>query len=303
MGRELQLSKQAFDQARHGIFQYGRKLEQLRFNHHFVEPMPEQVAAELATFQNPDGGFGHGIEPDFWLPDSSPMATTVGLQIAVELDLEASHPIVGAAMDYLLSTYDTELGGWIPTPLTVNNYPHAPWWHRDPNGSLDTSSLRINPGAEIVGYLLRWGHDDGQQWVQDLFKSIGTLESHEVLCCLRLLDTPGLLETDREALFEHVSRAMQSAIETNPDKWGGYCVKPLTAIAHPDARFAREFAHALDQQLDYEIAHQSQQLGVWLPHWSWGDFYPEAWQEARLAWSGIITLELLRSLQSFGRLQ
>ena len=298
----MKLSRDAFNRAKSGIFKYGRKLEHLRFHHHFVEPILEEVVAELAAYQNPDGGFGHAIEPDFWLPDSSPMATTVGLQIAVELELEASHPVVRAALQYLRSTYDADLRGWIATPLSVNDHPHAPWWHRDPDTKVDSMSLRLNPSAEIVGYLLRWGEDDFQQWVQDLIERIDVLEPHQLLCCLRLADSPGLVEKHREALFALISRAAATAIETDSAKWDGYCIKPLSAIPTPDARLAQRFSGAVDKQMDYEIGRQSDRMGVWLPHWSWGESFPRAWQKAREHWAGIITLEMLLSFQAFGRL-
>lgn len=250
-GVDLKLSKDAFTRAEIGISKYGRKLEQLRFHHHFVEPIPDEVAAKLTSFQNQDGGFGHGLEPDFWLPESSPMATSVGLQIAVELELEASHPIVTNSLRYLRSTYDTEMQGWVATSSAVNDHPHAPWWYRDPDKALDSISLRLNPSSEIVGYLLRWGEDDWQQWVQELIEGVDELEPHQLLCCFRLLEAPRLADTDRANLFTLISRVASSAIETDPDSWGGYCIKPLSAIQSPDAPLARDFATELESSVRY----------------------------------------------------
>lgn len=67
------LSKRAFDRTIQFISEIGRPLEQALCAHHFTEPCPEQVISELAKYQNEDGGFGHGLEPDFRLPASSPM--------------------------------------------------------------------------------------------------------------------------------------------------------------------------------------------------------------------------------------
>ena len=285
-----------------GIQTSGRKLEQLRFHHTFVEPIPEEVVKELAAFQNPDGGFGHGLEPDFRLPDSSPMATTIGLQIAIELELPSSHPMVAAALDYLRSTYDAEIRGWAATSSAVNDYPHAPWWHRVPDAQLDAAALRLNPSAEIVGFFLRWSDDDLDGWVQDLLDDIDTLEPHQLLCCLRLAQSPGLSDEHRALLAGHIERAAATAIETDPSKWDGYCIKPLSAIPDPQAMLAPFFANALHRQLDYELSRQSDESGLWVPHWSWGPNDPESWPEARDDWSGTLTLELLRSFRAFGRL-
>ena len=54
--------------------------------------------------------------------------------------------------------------------------------------------------------------------------------------------------------------------------------------------------------LDYQIDHQTPE-GTWDPVWTWGDFYPEVWPQARQEWRGHLTLETLTSLQAFGRIQ
>lgn len=64
-----------FDRAKVFIKTKARGLERSLFEYEFENGSQESVLAELITYQNKDGGFGNGIEPDFWLPNSSPMAT------------------------------------------------------------------------------------------------------------------------------------------------------------------------------------------------------------------------------------
>ena len=55
----------------------------------------ENVLKILASYQNEDGGFGHGLEPDCWNPNSSPVQTWVATEIIKEVGLEdANHPIM-----------------------------------------------------------------------------------------------------------------------------------------------------------------------------------------------------------------
>jgi hypothetical protein len=58
---------------------------------------------------------------------------------------------------------------------------------------------------------------------------------------------------------------------------------------------------ALQKHLDYQIANQSLE-GTWDPVWTWGDTFPDAWQQARQEWRSHLTLETLTSLRAFGRL-
>ena len=58
----------------------------------------------------------------------------------------------------------------------------------------------------------------------------------------------------------------------------------------------------LQAQLDYVIDRQTAQ-GTWEPTWTWGDFYPQVWEQAELEWRGHLTLETLTSLHAFGRIK
>ena len=71
------LSSERFEQA---IRSVERGIDRGRLTVRYGCGSPLTLRAELAGFQNDDGGYGNRIEPDFWLPGSSPMATTIGLQ-------------------------------------------------------------------------------------------------------------------------------------------------------------------------------------------------------------------------------
>lgn len=64
------LSKKAFDKASNFISTRGRPLEKAQFEFHFNNGSVEDVLLELGKFQNPDGGFGHAVEPDVRMPES-----------------------------------------------------------------------------------------------------------------------------------------------------------------------------------------------------------------------------------------
>jgi hypothetical protein len=68
----------AYTRARAFLRRNARPLDFARFQYHFENGSQEAVLTALAAYQNPDGGFGHALEPDAWNPNSSPMQT--GLQ-------------------------------------------------------------------------------------------------------------------------------------------------------------------------------------------------------------------------------
>lgn len=113
------------------ISSHARPLEQYLFAFLFEGSKNDKAVEELSRYQNSDGGFGHSIEPDFRLEGSSPLATTIGLQYAKELNLPKHHTLIQNALTYLSHCHNEEINGWQAVPKEVNHVPHAPWWHFD----------------------------------------------------------------------------------------------------------------------------------------------------------------------------
>ena len=122
----LTLSTDAFRKASNFMKVIARPLERALFAHEFEDGPEQAVIDALAEFQNDDGGFGHGIEPDIWMPESSPLSTTVALQHLSALALPADHRLVSGAIAYLIDSYDAERAGWSKVSWEVKDAPHAP---------------------------------------------------------------------------------------------------------------------------------------------------------------------------------
>ncbi len=284
------------------IEQYGRPVERALAQYNFGDGSLDKARAALQTCQNDDGGFGSGLEPDFQLPDSSATATSIGLQYAVDLDLKADDSIVVRALDYLAASRDQGLDTWLAKPAEVNDFPHAPWWHHDPD-KITADALILNPGAELVGYFYRWGRGDAASaWLDQTLACLQArteMEAHELLCCLRLADSPNLPPEARYKIISTTLPFVDVAIETNPDEWDGYCVKPLTAAPHPTGALGAGLTDIIRLQLPYEIARQGDD-GAWQPHWSWFGNYPEDWNKVQPGIAGMITYGMLMALRNWG---
>src|SRR3712207_6265951 len=127
----MKLSRERQQQAHEFLFTRARPLEQALYAYHFEQSAPEDVYGRLASFQNADGGFGHGLEPDHRVDASTPLATPVALQILRALKAPAGHPLVRGAMRYLLESYDHERQRWPIVPPETATAPHAPWLEPD----------------------------------------------------------------------------------------------------------------------------------------------------------------------------
>ncbi len=128
------------------IWRIARLLERRRFAYLFLGGEKQAVVEALRPYQNPDGGFGNGLEPDVRAPVSQPVPTWTALCVLDEAEA-FDDPMVTRACDYLLSITTPE-GGVPFVLLSVRDYPHAPWWE---TGEQPPASL--NPTAAIAALL------------------------------------------------------------------------------------------------------------------------------------------------------
>ncbi len=283
------------------------------FEYRFEGSSAESVIAELAHFQNEDGGFGRALEPDLRTPSSSALATGIGLRTLEELQCPADHPMTRRAVQYLLSTFDHRAGVWLVAPHDTNSYPHAGWWH-DEDGSLSRlfDGFRIIPRAEIVGLLhgfstlvpVDWLDDVTENTVRDIeaTESLGTGGGDDIVYALSLAETEELPPDFKRRLVKRVRTAVPAVVSRDPQEWDSYCITPLKVAPSPHSIVADLLWDDLQAHMDHQIDHQTPE-GTWDPVWTWGEFYPEVWEQARIEWRGHLTLNTLTTLRAFGRIE
>jgi hypothetical protein len=309
-----QLTREAFDRARRFLNTQARPLDRAMFEHRFEGASAEDVVAELAHFQNEDGGFGRALEPDLRTPSSSALATGVALRALKELRCSADHPMVRAAVRFLLATFDHSTNVWRVVPRDANSFPHAPWWH-DEQGSLARTfdDFQIIPRAEIVGLLHHYAALVPADWLNEVTEhavaAIETMEADkfggggDTLCyALSLAETKALPQSFKDRLIPRLRALTVTVVSRDPQEWASYSAPPLKVAPSPHSLIADLLWDDLQVHLDYQIDRQTP-AGTWEPTWSWGDFYPGVWEQARREWRGHLTLEALTALQAFERIE
>lgn len=279
---------------------HARPLDVALFDFWFRGGPGGAVEAALVHFQNADGGFGNALEPDFRLPASSVMATTVALQHLRKIDAPATAPLVADAIRYLNATFDPAAGGWAGVPPEVNDHPRAFWW----NWEGAPAAFPGNPSAEALGYLYRWReHADpevlaaAERAALAYFEAATEVEWHEVLCWIRLAEmAPAEV---RATIAPKLRGLVAAAVSLDPAAWDEYSPRPHQFAASPDAPFHDVVAAAIPADLD-RLAAAREADGAWSPPWEWGR-YEETWPKARADWRGFLTVHNLRTLADYGR--
>ncbi|MFW9789176.1 MAG: hypothetical protein ACFFE2_04420 [Candidatus Thorarchaeota archaeon] len=294
----MKLSKDAFKKAEDFIYSNARDLDIRLFEHHFKDTPKDDVLGELEKFQNQDGGFGKAIEPDFRLVESSTMATSVGLQYCIEVNAKSKDEIISNAMNYLSSTYDVEDSYWPQTPLSVNDAPHAPWWHIEEIKPPAESSW-ANPNAELLGYLHRYHEHvpneilvSARKRALENLKNIDTIQSlYSFMCWERAYR---LVPEPLSSLIAEKLATTLKTFEPKPDALGEIRV---FWIAPNQDSFLLRFPGYVYWLYDREIEEQSED-GGWRPTWKWGQ-YEDVWPIAEKEWAGKITVNGLIAMDKF----
>jgi hypothetical protein len=280
------------------LLNQARLLERRLFAALFLGQPAAHVAGALRGYQNDDGGFGHGLEPDIRCPASLPVYVENAFQ-ALAAAGASDDGMIGRACDYLGQVAKTAgAGGAVPPALPViEAFPRAAHW------SDWAYAPGLNPTAGLVGLLHQLGADhpwraEGTDWCwQQLESGAAIGDAHSLSEVMVFLEHV----PDRERADRHAAQIARHfgdipMFQLDPDA-EGYGLGPLALAPAAGSRWRSLFTDAqLDGHLD-KLARNQQPDGGWPILWD-----PPS-EAARLEWRGIVTLQALRTLTSYGRMQ
>ncbi|MUK87966.1 hypothetical protein GMD78_06085 [Ornithinibacillus sp. L9] len=290
-----------------------RPLEAARWGYYFENTSSEQVIHYLSAFQNDDGGFGHGIEPDFWLPLSSPMATWAAGQVLMEIGADPEEEVVQSMLTYLANSVDEKTGMWSAVLPENNDYPHAPWWHWQEGVQ---QNWLFNPGAELAGFLVHWSPEGSEYasigWraaekaVEHVMEST-EMDFHQVSNFQQLLkimlnhqvkfDTT--MPNSFNEVMNKVMNLTDDCIEKDESEWAtGYKPLPLDLIDDQEHPLFEKYRDLIEENIEFYVEQMTED-GIWNIPWEWGT-YPEKFPVAERYWQGILAVNRYKVLRAFG---
>jgi hypothetical protein len=251
------------------------------------------VLDALRAYRNPDGGFGHALEPDVRGPESQPIATASALGLLAEIDA-LDDPMVRGAADWLAAIAEPD--GGIPFLLpSAARHPYAPFFGPPaPGGSFQTFA--------VTGPLLEAGLDGpwieaATAWCWRELEHPDRLAAHGVRFGLEFLDRV----PDQQRALTAIDR-LRSRLDPDDGSVpvsGGKEDERLTPLAlspRPGGRSRTLFTgRQIEADLD-RLERGQQDDGGWnIDYLEWS---PGQAVEAR----GIMTVWVLSVLEEHGRL-
>ena len=302
------LARDRFEAARRFVADGARPLDRALLDLALGAGSAQTALAALAIYQNVDGGFGRGLEPDLSSPASSAIATSIGLRLLARLGAPSDHPMVQGAVRWLDANLDRTTGVWPIIGPGVELAPHAPWWtwSQDMAGSDSVAGakngFRFNPTDEILGllYLYRGGVpapliDATETGMRQAIAETELIKSaYDLKCALRLAET-GAAPAD--LALPLTSLVLRSVAARDP---GDAHARTLDLAPTPASLAAAALSSRIDDAVAVLIEGQ-QPDGGWTPFWDWSSVDARAWEKAKRDSRGWLTREALETLMAHGR--
>ncbi|RDU37200.1 hypothetical protein DRW41_11005 [Neobacillus piezotolerans] len=130
------LSFDNFQKAKSYLMNHGRDLEQELFRFHFENGNRQNVIELVQRYQGENGGFRNMGEGHSTIPNG--MDTNMAYQYLSDVGATTSDEVVQKGIQYIIDSYDHELGCWHPRP------------------NARSKGWTDNPCAELAGFLYEY---------------------------------------------------------------------------------------------------------------------------------------------------
>ena len=249
---------------------------------------PQGVVEALRGYQNADGGFGHGLEPDKRCPDSLPLDVETAFDILLAAGAR-DEVMVRRAVDWLARAANAD--GAVPfcTPA-VEQYPHADHiaaWTYEPG---------VNPTAGLVGRLYELGidhpwRDQAGAWCSAEVAKGFPEDAHAMHEVLHYLEHAG--DVDFDQVRDWLPKLKMFRADAADPTYG---VTPLSFAPAPDSFWSPLFPEAqLEAHIDRLVADQQ-------PDGGWAITWEPPGPAATLEYRGVVTVSALRTLKAYNRI-
>jgi hypothetical protein len=273
------------------IWSTARLLDRHRYSMLFGDGPSEPVLAALRAYQNPDGGFGHALEPDLRGPESQPGPTLYALEILEEAGM------LGSDMDSAARAWIAQIAapdGSVPSAVPgFEAYPHAPWWTVEPG-----SFLTFGLAAVLLAGGVAADEDDwlarATAWSWRAIEAEDKPSAYWLKYACVFLDA--VPDEDRaRAALERLAGSVDPTAIAPAGGAEGEALRPLDLSPRPGSR-SRMLVTQPDIEAHLDTVQEGQQDdGGWMFDWP-------AWSLAQTAdWRGVVTIQALRSLRDNGR--
>ena len=283
------------------VLENARPLELAIYRYFFEHESNQAVVDELSKFQNDDGGFGHGLEPDFFNPNSSPIATNDAIITLSRVNtLDRDSDMVKGIVRYLSShdSFDEDKKRWLFAIDNNKDYPHAIWWEKKGDGI-----SKFNPSISLAAFITCYGnrtyiYDEIIKVGFEYLQNGGDISGDDINCYLlayELLNQNNVNDIiDINVFKDLLCKAIENCICKDTEKYG------IEYVPMPSVIFTGRHLEFITPEIKPLITAEKDILGKLQMEdggfditWKWYTPYPDEYEQARAWWRPRITIEKL----------
>ena len=244
------------------ILENARPLELAIYKYYFENESNQAVINELSKFQNADGGFGNALEPDFFNPNSSPIATNDAISTLCHVNaLDRDSDIVKNIVKYLEShdSFDKDKKRWLFAIDSNKDYPHAIWWEKKGDGI-----SKFNPSISLAAFMVCYGNRTSlyEEIIKEGFEYLQTgedISGDDVNCYLlayELLTANSINDiVDLNIFKDLLCKAIENCICKDSSKYG------VEYVSMPSTIFTGRYMEFITPEIKTLIAVEKDILG------------------------------------------
>ena len=281
-----------------------RPLEIAKWEFIFGNGSKEAIVLELLKYQNADGGFGNGLEPDLVMPNSNAITSAEAVFTVYEYGLNCADDWFTGLLNYFERSVQDIPCFWEPVPKAVDDYPRPQWWSYN-----SSEKFSPNPCAVIAAALILHGTETqrelGLTVAQKCFEFLLSDEfcgDHDSYCLAFLVEK--LYFAKSNLITSGIISAMEQKIKANvchdESKWDKYRPQPLNYAHSLSCMWHDCVKEGIDKNLKYWMSTIDN--GVWKPNFSWGTD-SEASRQAMQNWTGVVVVSRVKILKNYGEIK
>lgn len=262
------------------------------------ENKDKEIIKELKKYQNIDGGFGNGLEPDVQMPNSSVLATEQAIYaLHFVKDQALKVDLIKDIVSYLEQSYDSEKGRFFMVTKEVNDYPHAVWWNFE---DLEKNFPFGNPDPGVIGFLFenrkyldKLNYSSLINHVVDFVMSDKFLESsmHTLMSVMSFYKS---VDSDvKNLIHDRIHLLVNKEIDAGIGKWDEYSLEPYK-IYIIEPHFLNAHLEELGKNLT-KLISMIRNLAV-EPNWQWYQ-YNDEFEKVKYQWVGHMYFDMIRALK------
>ena len=294
-------TKMDINKAKKFVSENARSLDLAVYKYFFENGSKQTLIDELVKFQNTDGGFGNALEPDFFNPDSSPVATNDAIATLLRVNaIDIGSDIVKGIVKYLEShdSFNEEKRRWLFAIDSNKDYPHAIWWEKKGDGISG-----FNPSISLAAFMICCGkrtpvYEEIIKEAAEYLKNSTEFSGDEINCFLlayELLETNGIDDlVDLNAFRYLLCEAVEKCICKDISKYG------VEYVPMPSSVFIGKYQGFITPVIKPLIAAEKEISGKLQKEdggfditWKWYTPYTDEYEQARAWWRPRITIEKL----------